>query len=185
MVSLVSFKKLFKQIKSRIQLRLGCFTEMKHIDFEVVERLVFVCRGNVCRSPYAEAVAQSQGKNAISCGVDVKYSAPAEKTGVDAAKMRGIDLSGHMSRSIYDVQLCNTDCLVAMDPSHLPISRTVALQIGCQVTLIGLWSRTPVAEIADPYSRPLDTFRQCFNEIDNAMLGILEHMRTNERTVES
>lgn len=161
-----------RRVASKLRLGLGQFDNLKSIDATRIERLVFVCRGNVCRSPYAEVAAKSLGIPAISCGVDVRRSSPAETMAVHAALLRGKDLSEHMSRSIFDVPLTSSDCLVAMDLSHLPIASDIADRVGCQLTLIGLWREPCVSGIKDPYGRPLKDFYRCFDEIDEALFGM-------------
>ena len=176
----MSRRALLRRLIGRLHLALGRFDNLRCIDAERIERFVFVCRGNVCRSPYAEAAAKSLGLSATSCGVDVSHSAPAESMAVRAALLRGKNLSECMSRSIFDVPLDSSDCLVVMDSSHLPAARDVAARVGCQVTLLGLW-RTPfVPEIADPYGRPLQNFRQCFNEIDEALAGLANRIEQSQ-----
>ena len=156
----------------KVKLALGRFDELKDIHPKGIECLVFICRGNVCRSPYAESAAKALGFCAISCGVDVRHSAPAEVMAVRAALLRGKDISRHMSRSILDLKIKNTDCLVAMDLSVLSVSRDIACRIGCQVTLIGLWGNPPVGEIEDPYGRSLEAFIKCYKKIDEALDGL-------------
>lgn len=165
----MSRRALIRKSISQIKLALGQFDDLKLIDDVRIDRLVFVCRGNVCRSPYGEAAAISLGLSAISCGVEVTRSDPAEEMALKAAYLRGKDLSHHMSRSIFDLHLEQTDCLVALDQTHLTVSRKVADRFGCQITLLGLWRNTPVPEIADPYGKSLETFSACFDEIDEAL----------------
>ena len=155
-----------------IQSALGQFDYLKLIDTERIKRLVFVCRGNVCRSPYAEAAAKSLNFRSISCGVDVEYSAPPEENALRAALLHGNDLSKHMSRSIFNVPLNSSDCLVAMDPSHLSIALSVAKNNGCQVTMMGLWKQPTVIYIPDPYGKPLKSFIECFNLIDIVLIDL-------------
>jgi len=163
---------LVRKSIGRLQLAFGRFDSLKHLELLLIKRLVFVCRGNVCRSPYAEAAAKSLGFTSLSCGVEVSHSAPAEKMAIKAAYLRGKDLSQHMSRSIHNIELNNSDCLIAMDPTHLPVARDVAERVGCQITLIGLWRKIPIPEIADPYGKALQVFSVCFDEIDEALDGL-------------
>jgi len=150
----------------------GRYKPLKNIEAGRIKRLVFVCRGNVCRSPYAEISSVSLGLKAISCGTDVRISAPAESTAILAARVRGKDLSGHLSRSIFNVSLLSSDCLVALDPSHLKVAQQVAIQIGCQVTLLGLWKADPTPNISDPYGKTMEVFFDCYDIIDEAIKGL-------------
>jgi len=175
--SIMRTKASLRSLFWRMKLVMGLFDSLKDIEPERIMRLVFVCRGNVCRSPYAEAAAKSLGLSAISCGVDVKRSAPAETMAVSAAMLRSKDLSLHMSRSIFDVPLDRSDCLVAMDPTHLPIAWNVAARSGCQITLLGLWRGSSVIEIADPYGMPENIFSHCFNDIDECLENLIRRIK--------
>ncbi len=88
-----------------------------------IDRLVFVCKGNICRSSFAEAVARSKGWPAESFGLDVERSQSADEEANKVALMLGVDMTDHGSRSIHDAVFSPGDCLVAMEPEQL-----VALQ---------------------------------------------------------
>lgn len=170
-------KTYLRNLWIKMKYKLGCYDYLKDIDIHRVKRLVFVCSGNVCRSPYAEAVTKSKNLPAISCGVEVYRSAPAEPMAVRAAILRGKDISRHVSRSIYDVSIVDSDLLIAMDPSHLNISHKVAHNVGCQATLISLWHESPLSGIADPYGGQLDEFNACFDEIDNSLFRLMGYLK--------
>lgn len=173
-------KTMIRRLLGRIKLQVGRYEVLRNINMDHVERFVFVCRGNVCRSPYAEAVAKSLGFQAISCGVSVTTSAPAETMAVRAAFLRGRDISRHLSRSIFDVSLTKTDCLVVMDPSQLPVAQKLAIAARCQVTLIGLWLNPCKVEIFDPYGSTLFNFNKCFTEIDDSMINLVRVLRKSD-----
>ena len=78
----------------------GRYHSYGQVDWSSIERLVFICKGNICRSAYAEAVARSLGINAISCGIDTIEDAPANDCAISEAKQQGIDLNGHVT-TIY------------------------------------------------------------------------------------
>jgi protein-tyrosine-phosphatase len=91
---------------------------------------------------------------------------------VRAALLRGKDISTHMSRSILDLKISSTDCLVAMDLSVLSVSRDIACRIGCQITLMALWGNPPVGEVEDPYGMSLPAFIRCYEKIDKGLDGL-------------
>lgn len=168
---------IVKKLTAKISLASGSFDWLRNIDGSRVRRFVFVCFGNVCRSPYAEAAAQGMGFSATSCGVDVTRSAPAELMAIEAALLRGTDLTGHMSRSIYEVKVESTDCLVVMAPAQLGVALAFAEESRCQLTLIGLWCNPAILEITDPYGKTLDEFKKCFDQIDKGLAGLLACMK--------
>jgi Low molecular weight phosphotyrosine protein phosphatase len=59
------------------------------------ERVVFVCTGNICRSPYAEAAARAHGINAVSCGTHTRTGLPADPVAIREAALRGRDMTAH------------------------------------------------------------------------------------------
>lgn len=177
-IRIVPFKRMMTHLLLATSLRFGSLGRLKEIEPERVARLVFVCLGNVCRSPYAEASALSLGMPATSCGVNVTRTDPAEPFAIEVALARGKDLSIHSSRSIYELSLSPSDCLVVMAPSHLRAAQEVAAEKGCQITLIGLWGEPPIAEIPDPYGKSKAEFDDCFDKIDRSLAGLLDRLKS-------
>lgn len=143
---------------------LGVYRRYTDIDWARVERLVFVCKGNICRSVYAEAVAREMGLQAISCGLDTIEDAPANSSAIEVAGRHGIDLSAHRTTPVMYLPLRRTDLLVAMEPwqaSYLEQN----LYREHQCTLLGLWMKPRLPHIQDPYGASLAYFEKCFDHI--------------------
>ena len=81
--------------------------------------MVFACSGNICRSPYAEAKAHSLGVNASSFGLTADGSSPADPMALTVGRARGINLTGHRSRSPEEVSLGPRDLVVAPEARQL------------------------------------------------------------------
>jgi protein-tyrosine-phosphatase len=88
-------------------------------------RLLFVCSGNTCRSPLAQAVAERELSTlgwrveVRSAGVSALSGTPASSGSLGAAERHGMDLSAHRSREV-DAELIDwADLILVMSPSHL------------------------------------------------------------------
>lgn len=162
---------LVKTIWHQLLENLRIYRHYNNIDWASVDRLVFVCKGNICRSAYAEVVARSLGIEAISCGIDAIENAPADADAITMAKKLGFDLEDHVSKPIMYLILKKTDLLIAMDPYqaeflHKNLEREHA------TTLLGLWSRPVLPYIQDPYGYSPEYFEKCFGHIQNSVREI-------------
>jgi protein-tyrosine phosphatase len=153
---------------------LGLFRRMERIDWVRVNRLVFICRGNICRSAYAEQRARAVGFPAASFGLQARQGRKADPTAIEIARRRGVDLRGHRARSWTGFFPQIGDLLVAMEPRQLLPLMKMARIPDTQVTLLGLWSSPARPYLQDPYGLGTDYFHTCFGSIDSAMKNIRE-----------
>lgn len=152
---------------------LGYFRKYSQVDWSRVERLVFVCHGNICRSPLGEAVAKSKEANAVSLGIACKDGAPADPRAIAFAHTISIDLSLHRSRNLSNIEITPEDLVVVMEPKHLKHFTSLA-NTGVQLTLAGLWESNPCAYIHDPYCANEKFFSRCEQRVVAASLALLE-----------
>jgi protein-tyrosine phosphatase len=147
---------------------LGRYRRYRDVDWGSVQRLVFVCKGNICRSAYAEAVARSMGVETISCGIDAIEDAPANKDAILAASSQGFDLKGHKTKPIMYLVLRHTDLLVAMEPCQAKfLDSHLTRKHYC--TLLGLWTKPILPHIQDPYGSSSAYFETCFGYIQKTV----------------
>jgi protein-tyrosine phosphatase len=168
----------------RAQIRLGWARGLARVDWNSVSRLVFVCRGNICRSPYAEGRAKEAGIRATSFGLEADGRSPADEVAHRVAASRGIALDGHVTRQAEQVPIEEGDLVIGMEPWH--IKRFLRGRGGSsgrqpQVTLLGLWGPEPLLIIEDPFGRDEAYFHRCFERIDQAIEGMRRRMEEGER----
>lgn len=159
--------------------RLGMLARYQQIDWRSVNRLVFVCKGNICRSPYAEVVAATRGVQAISCGLEATAGSAATREAIRNAGARGVDLRGHRAQRLQDIELAEGDLLVAMDPEQ---ARRLDRQLGdremrAQITLLGIWSEWLRPFLADPFGRTDSYFQTCYSCIDTNLEHLIRRLR--------
>lgn len=149
--------------------------------------VLFVCLGNICRSPAAEGVfhalvdrhglahrvaTDSAGTSAWNIGQPPDPRAQAE------ALRRGIDLSGLRARQAGPEDFHRFDYLLAMDQRNLAALAGLCPQ-GREPRLHLFLDFAPDAghrEVADPYSLGPEAFRHMFQLIETGASGLLRHI---------
>jgi protein-tyrosine-phosphatase len=155
----------------------GRMHQYVQLDWVRIERLVFVCKGNICRSPYAEYKAKAMHLNAVSFGLRANGYTMANDEAIRQAVKRGIDLMPHTSKTPEMVQLAPSDLVVCMEPWQARDMVERVTRAGAQITLLGLWSQRKAPVIPDPYGRDRYSFAACFNEIDACLRFLAERLQ--------
>jgi protein-tyrosine phosphatase len=161
--------------RARLGLLAGRFDVFQAPVWGRVGRLVFVCKGNLCRSAYAEAVARSLGASAASFGLEAGEGRAADATAIRMASARRIDLSGHRSRR--HLELSGGDLLVGMEPAHLQRLEVFARETSAQATLLGLWAQPVRPHVEDPFGLSPEYFETCLAVIDDAVRQLVAQLR--------
>ena len=151
-------------------------------------RLVFVCTGNTCRSPLAEALARkyasARGWTQLeigSAGVAAGVGAPASAGSIDAGEQVGLDLNDHASRPLTEELVEGSDLILTMSPHHL--MRVVELGGGGRATLLTAFAEGREDEdafdapgIPDPFGGPIDEYVRTRDRIDTLVQQVLDRL---------
>lgn len=156
-----SKKGLLRYIAYELLRMLGVYRSLTKIDFAQVKRLVFVCHGNICRSPLGEAVARQQGVPAISFGLDTRGNDSADPRAIAWAQANGYNLQEHITKRVDQYEPQAGDLLIGMEPKHIRKLQAQFAQAPVQITLIGLWLKSPLAYLHDPYNAKPEFFSRC------------------------
>lgn len=152
-------------------------------------RVLFVCLGNICRSPTGEGVFQTlverEGlSNSIS--IDSAGTAayhigePPDQRSQAAAKRRGINLDGQRARRVKASDFQEFDYLLAMDAdNHANLMRMCPAGSEHKVHLmLDFGEGTEGQDVPDPYYVGGDGFEVVLDLIENASNGLLGDIRT-------
>ncbi|RAI71773.1 low molecular weight phosphotyrosine protein phosphatase [Pseudomonas fluorescens] len=141
-------------------------------------RVLFVCLGNICRSPTAEGVLRHKLREAgladrvevASAGTgDWHVGKAPDKRSQAAAKLRGYDLSAQRARQVTRADFATYDLILAMDNSNL--RHLEALQPAQGKAELDLFLRryqSPIDEVPDPYYDGERGFEQVLDLIERA-----------------
>lgn len=152
---------LLRYTKYELLRILGFYRSLKKINFAQVQRLVFVCHGNICRSPLGEAVVRKQGVATMSFGLSTRGNAPADPRAIVWAETNGYDLAQHRTTRVDQYQPQVGDLLIGMEPKHIDTLSMEFAQAPVQITLAGLWLSSPIAYLHDPYNTDQTYFNRC------------------------
>ena len=166
--------------RARVLYALGTYGQDQEIDWAAVARLVFVCKGNICRSPYASAKARSLGAPAVSLGLEAADGSPADPAALRNALQRGVDLSAHRSLRAESTSFAAGDLVMVFEPVHLAEIRRRSTR-ATPASLLGVWTPPKRPHIQDPYGRGDKYFQQCFSVIDANVAAIVGRMGRTHR----
>lgn len=178
-----SRRALARFIAQSIASRFGRNREYASFDAYAVERVVFICQGNICRSAFGQAVASSLGWDADSAGLDTAGGDQADDVAYRIAAKMGYDLSGHVTKKISDLTLQSGDLVVCVEPSHARAVDQMYSDSGIQVALLGLLGPSYRPYLPDPYGKPYEYYSRCFKWIEADVRNLDRRLKkaTDER----
>ena len=130
-------------------------------------KILFVCSGNTCRSPMAQALFKREAeKRGIACeaksaGIITYTGNPASDLAAEVMKEIGIDISGFRSTSIRSILAEDFDLYVPMTDSHA----RALVELGIGKHRIYMFDR----EIADPYGGGIEHYRAARDQLAKYM----------------
>jgi protein-tyrosine phosphatase len=158
-------------------------------------KVLFVCMGNICRSPTAHGVFQALvDKHDLGAAILVESAGthsyhvgnPPDARSQATAGQRGVDLSGLTARRFVSADFTEFDYLLGMDNSNIADMRAIRPTIwpadaSARLQLMLEYSQKfAETEVPDPYFGE-DGFELVFDMIDDAAGGLLQHLRSEHK----
>lgn len=152
----------------------------------MVRSVLFVCLGNICRSPLVEAVARKHFAEAgldldvASCGTGGWHAGEQADPRMRAAAAKaGYELEAHRARQLRATDFERYDLLLAMDSNNLrDIQRVSEGQAHDRLALFLEWAgATPPRDFPDPYYGELTAFTQSVELAERGVQGLIERLR--------
>jgi protein-tyrosine-phosphatase len=146
--------------------------------------LLFVCSGNTCRSPLAEALARKiadrrglEALNVSSAGTNAWDNVPATDEALLVGMERGLDLTGHRSRKLTPAIVSEADLIFVMTPGYLE-----------QVKQMGGRGKVHVIDeyasgisntgISDPYGGDLEAYRNTADILEEELGKLFDRLQS-------
>ncbi|WP_199174922.1 arsenate reductase/protein-tyrosine-phosphatase family protein [Halegenticoccus soli] len=149
--------------------------------------LLFLCLGNICRSPMAERYARARLAEAGRADVSVESAGfvreegrPSPEPAVEAARSYGVDLSDHASRRVTAAQLRRSDVVFLMD-----VKNYRRLERDFESAADKAYFLAPAVvdafEIEDPYpSTDVERYRTAYEIVTEAVDEVIDALPTRE-----
>jgi protein-tyrosine phosphatase len=150
--------------------------------------VVFVCTGNTCRSPLAEALCKKRLADELGCtveelpargfqvksaGVSAFAGGAAAPEAIEVARTFGADLAAHQSRPLTPELAAGADYLVAMTHGHLLTLTDLFPRLGSRPRLLS----PEGADLPDPIGLGADVYAECGRQIWSHLGPLLEEIR--------
>ncbi len=152
-------------------------------------KILFVCLGNICRSPTAEGVLRTiaardypqLGVEVDSAGTaDYHVGEPPDRRTVSAARRRGYDLAGLRARQVVAADFSRFDHMFAMDRANLDELERRRGGADAHKANLGLFLEfaavSGAAEVPDPYHGGVEDFEHVLDLCEAGAHGLLRRL---------
>jgi protein-tyrosine phosphatase len=155
-------------------------------------KILFVCLGNICRSPTAEVVFRTVvAREAPDLHLEIDSAgtagyhigAPPDSRTRQAALRRGYDMSALRARVVEPVDFTRFDLILAMDRQNLEVLQRRAPQDARERIRLFLEfaPEADATEVPDPYYGGVNGFEEVLDLVEAAAHGLLRHVKDEMR----
>jgi protein-tyrosine phosphatase len=145
---------------------------------------LFVCTGNICRSPFAELLALKicsdlglKDLQHYSAGLDVSVQAPSPQEAILAAEDFHVSLHNHHANKIDPEIIKCVHMVITFEYSHIAQLKKTFPEYMKKLFLLPLYSSNAIGianryNIVDPYGKSTDDFRACYQRIHECLVSL-------------
>ncbi|SAL82556.1 protein tyrosine phosphatase [Caballeronia arvi] len=150
----------------------------------MIRSVLVICEGNICRSPLAAALLARElpHLDVTSAGTHALVGWPADPYAVDLMRERGIDLRGHVARTVDHRMVRSHDLILAMT---LALRGEVLTRFPFARGRVYRLLHEAQGDVGDPYRQDKATFEASLKQIEVGVLDWRGRIRSMAPTTES
>jgi protein-tyrosine-phosphatase len=157
-----------------------------------ISKILFVCIGNICRSPFAQGLFTKKMRqirqkdfHADSAGLLALPGNSATFLAQKVAAEYGVDMAGHKAKRLSQELVDWADLILIMEKFHKDELLSDFPEASDKTFLIRHFARfgTKSRGVADPYGLQYDAYRFCYLDIEDAVLGLVDHLIKKKETI--
>jgi protein-tyrosine-phosphatase len=151
----------------------------------MIQHVLFVCTGNICRSPLAESLLERALKDrgldveVTSAGTGAWDGAPASEGAYLVGLERGLDLSGHRARLLTRELVDEADLILTMARHHR--ARVDELGGEGKVFVLGEYAGKGDDEVSDPFGGDLTVYRDTAQELEALAEAVADRLSAESK----
>ena len=178
-------------VKLRVLKALGLNHDRADNIPEVVQSVLFVCHGNIIRSPFAaeslKALFKSSGQKnvaVISAGLSARCGRRADSRALAVSKEFGVSLDEHVAQPLTEQLVADSDVIFVMDYFNKARLLTRYPDACHKAFLLGAYLPRH-AEIEDPYHGHMSDVRKCYQVVNVCLQSFLDSLERSRTRIES